>query len=215
MIVTCPSCSTRYIVDPKALGPTGRTVRCANCRHTWMQAPAADLPRPVDVEPPPDSVRPIPPGSNLPAFPETRRRPAAAIGWLAFVVVVLGGGAALVGFRDDIAAAWPPSVKLYDTVGLSVEAVGAGLTVTAKSSISADSPPVLVVDGVVRNVSGQPREVPRIKAVARSEAKQTLKSWTFTPGVLVLMPGETANFHAELGDPPRGATDLAVSFTTG
>ena len=217
MIVSCPSCSTRYIVDPKALGATGRMVRCANCKHTWMQAPPADMPKPVDLEPAPDSLRPIPPGSNLPAFPETRRTgPAQAIGWLAFLVVLLGGAAGLVGARNDVVELWPPAARLYDVVGLSVEGVGAGLEL--RNVISArreDGAPAIVVEGTVANVSGKPREVPRLKAVVKSAANQDLKNWTFTPTVPVLLPGETVNFKAELPDPPRGAANLAISFTAG
>src|SRR5581483_9463480 len=187
MIVTCPSCSTRYIVDPKALGPTGRMVRCAACKHTWMQAAPADLPKPVDVEPAPDSVRPIPPGSNLPAFPQPPKRAGHAVGWLVFVAVLLGGGAAIVGLRDGIVAAWPPAAKLYDMAGLSVETPGAGLELRNVSSTrKEDGPPAIVVEGTVANVSNRPREVPRLKAVVRSAAHQDLKNWTFTPGVLVL-----------------------------
>jgi predicted Zn finger-like uncharacterized protein len=216
MIVTCPSCSTRYIVDPKALGATGRMVRCANCKHTWMQPPPADMPKPVDLEPPPDSVRPIPPGSNLPAFPQPQRTgPAEAIGWLAFLVVLVGGAIGLYVGRNDVVYLWPPAARLYDVVGLSVETVGAGLELNANSSIREDGAPMLVVEGTVVNVSGKPREVPRLKAVARSAANQDLKNWTFTPSVPVLMPGETVNFRAELPDPPRGAANLAITFTAG
>ncbi|PCI33861.1 MAG: hypothetical protein COB54_02350 [Alphaproteobacteria bacterium] len=38
MILTCPECSARYVVDPKALLPNGRVVRCAKCKHSWTEA---------------------------------------------------------------------------------------------------------------------------------------------------------------------------------
>lgn len=39
MILTCPSCGTRYVVKDGAIPPAGRTVRCAQCKHSWHQEP--------------------------------------------------------------------------------------------------------------------------------------------------------------------------------
>lgn len=37
MILTCPECKSRYVVNPTALMPSGRTVRCAKCSHNWFE----------------------------------------------------------------------------------------------------------------------------------------------------------------------------------
>lgn len=42
MLIICPNCATSYDLDPAALGPAGRNVRCVRCRETWL-ARAEDM----------------------------------------------------------------------------------------------------------------------------------------------------------------------------
>lgn len=67
MLISCPNCATNFSVPDKALGATGRTLKCAKCGHKWHQ----DAPRPEDdfgldedsfpPPPPPEPVMAAPP----------------------------------------------------------------------------------------------------------------------------------------------------------
>jgi predicted Zn finger-like uncharacterized protein len=93
MLVVCPSCSASYRLNAAALGPDGRTVRCAACRATWFVAAAAeDEPAPAEAAgaetagalaetvaeptgPPPEPVKAVT-SEVVPAAVETAPRPA-------------------------------------------------------------------------------------------------------------------------------------------
>src|SRR6185437_2832494 len=111
MIVTCPVCSTRYLVDPRALGSAGRLVRCANCSHTWQQAPPEDAPRRIDLVAPQPELAGAPGGRvQLPALPPQRRRSAALLFPLLALFVLIGAtGAGLWLARAEVVNYWPPA----------------------------------------------------------------------------------------------------------
>ncbi|KQN24746.1 hypothetical protein ASE86_00070 [Sphingomonas sp. Leaf33] len=81
MILECTQCSSRYLVPDTAIGPDGRTVRCANCRHSWFQPPAMmDLSaaaRAAAYEPEAPAPQPVVATPAPVAAPVAAPRPAA------------------------------------------------------------------------------------------------------------------------------------------
>lgn len=79
MILECTQCHMRYLVADSAIGPAGRTVRCAGCRHSWFQPPAMlDLGTTAAVTPPPEPVRVAQPAMAEADAPRARPAPVEA-----------------------------------------------------------------------------------------------------------------------------------------
>lgn len=86
MLLICPSCNARYLVADTVIGPAGRRVRCATCKHVWFQdAPQEVAQRDLvavsagtrqrEAEPPapryaptPAAAAPAPTQPDLPAY---------------------------------------------------------------------------------------------------------------------------------------------------
>ena len=222
MILSCPSCSTRYLVDPLAIGADGRQVRCARCGHVWRQAPP-----PEEVLPPTDAeeeapilrgparARTLPPGSNLPALREPPRRRASGLAWLALALVVAGGIGALFAFRQQFVAIWPPASKLYRLAGIDgAEKLGQGLDIRdVKFERKTEAGrAVLLVTGQVVNSTQGVRPAPRLRVAIGDEAKKELVHWTVPLAKERLAPGEATEFSTRLPDPPANARSLSVTF---
>ncbi len=136
MQITCPACAATYEV-PEALLVPGRRARCARCGHEWE--PSANAPPPApeipEAAPAPDSF-PLIPETPLvatsarmiatPGIPP-RRRPGVAIwlGWAASLAIVVYAGYAAAHHRGAVMRSWPPSIRLYDALGLTAPAAPA------------------------------------------------------------------------------------------
>src|SRR5579863_602976 len=109
MILVCPACHTRYQVADRAVSrPSGRTVRCANCGHSWHHMIPAPVSRLRD-DPPPL------PAAALAAIiaPPPRHRRGAGLGTLFIVLLLIAGLAGAYFGRERIVALWPQSARLY------------------------------------------------------------------------------------------------------
>ena len=147
MRIVCPSCQAAYEV-PESLLVGGKSVRCAKCATTWAPLPPPAPPlapaeaAPDDWPPPLPELGPVPQlrpeprlggyrGRNIdtaddarppPRDDETEPPPPPRRGvlaaWLLSLLVLVALIWAAVAFRAGIVAAWPPSARLYDMLGL-------------------------------------------------------------------------------------------------
>ena len=235
MILTCPSCDTRYSVDGSKFPPGGRTVRCAKCGHSWHQAPEVAAEPELPPEPPPvaqPQERAPEPASNAPtesfssptrtyAPPTATAEPrvplasrlAVVAGWIGLIAVVLLIGASAVRYRQDIAVIWPQSAGVYSTLGLKVNASGIDFREVRYRRESEDGQAVLAVTGMIVNAGGRELPVPQTVRVTLSDINNhELYHWTFKPNAMVLKAGQSVPFTTRLSSPPAAARHLEVRF---
>ena len=221
MILSCPECSTRYVVDPAAIGPSGRTVRCTRCSHSWVEPPppvedfvisreATDrLPPPVDF-----SQRARPRGTNLPALPGAPRSRAPIVLWTILILFLIGVASVAVWQRDTVIARVPAAESIYDLVGLGPPPPGAGLALeNVRQKIETlDGVKTLRIEGEIVNNTEKPRDVPRMLGVLLDGAGKEVKRWEFAPPMPKLLHNERAPFSTELVNPPDTASEVRVTF---
>jgi len=221
MILACPACSTRYKVDRAAIGPRGRTVKCAHCGHQWAQPAMAVKPEedtPIDVRRIVSAAE-VARGAtkNLPISAVARQaRYVSAAGWITLAVVISVLGATLWLGRAQLVDTWPAMARLYDAVGIEAEKipVGTGLDIQGLTTrrVSDEATPLLVLEGEVLNVTDKSLPVPPITATLRDVANNVVQHLTFDVGVKALEPQERVSFETRFPNPPNAAADVEVFF---
>ena len=236
MIVVCPECKTRYLVDPRALGAGGRRVRCAQCSHTWHHQPppealaelktvaappsAESAGRGERIEPQfdrPPLAEPQEPEHRiqLPAIAQPRRRPWVAVGWVVLLALVGLAAGGAVWERDAVIRSWPPSARLYALFGLAVPRAGDVLKVTAQARRDEENGvPRLVIEGEVANISPEAQSVPKLKVELKDAGDHVVQSWSFDVSTDRLLPGATVPFTTSVARPSDAATDMSVTFAS-
>lgn len=223
MILTCPSCSTRYLVDPAAVGPEGREVRCVKCGHQWFEVASPpplllDQPMAEDANrsesAPGMEAEQAPPGAvRLPAVrPPPRRR--GSLGWILLAVFVLLVPGGLYAGREQVMQVLPQTRPLYQQVGLYQPPQPPPPLVVRNvaPAFKRDGETLsIVVTGEVFNPAAVAQDLPGLRIGLRDADRRELRHWTLTLPAPRLEPGATMTFASEQPAPAE-ARDLEVTF---
>jgi predicted Zn finger-like uncharacterized protein len=270
MLISCPSCTTSFSVPDKALGASGRTLKCAKCGHKWFQSPLPAEPEPVEddfdldldldgpslsaspspravaraaepdyeFEPPPipdlgnrvDAARrrdeepdlldegpqPIP---EVFAQPSDGGKKGTAGLWVLLLLLLIGGlGGAAFYFQDKLIEVVPEANEILSQAGLRREKPGAGLQLRSAGTPERfvhNEIEVLIVRGVIANVTDRVRTVPTMKLVLVDKDKQVVQEKVSQPPVTALEPQGTASFKIMLERPDPNAVEVNVVFVEG
>jgi hypothetical protein len=136
------------------------------------------------------------------------------IGIAAVVVLIALGAGAFFG-RSFIINLWPGAAEIYSMVSIGGDELGAGLDIRdVKSSREVESGvDVLVVRGVVANITEEDRMVPMIRVALYDGAGEEVQHVLATPLKNRLQPGTTIGFSAKLSEPSALARRLEVTFS--
>lgn len=232
MILTCPSCSTRYLTDAAKFA-RGRTVRCGTCGHSWYQAPPRDATRQLSA---PEAYGSrsmgattgggLGPAMDLSAPAPRRKTPsmsggaAVIAGWAVLGIFLAGIAGGLILFKDQVIAAWPKAATAYNRLAGGASATGLDIrNLDYARAADANGAPVIRVRGEVVNVSQAAQQVPAVRVELQDGDRRQVSSLTIDLPTKYLQPLASSTFSAELTELPpgllSGTGDLTVAVRFG
>lgn len=227
MIVTCPSCETKYRASDEALEARGGKVRCASCNHVWVvEEDALTLEKAVDAdptsesepisEPEPSFSEPAQPHAKIRQREEAKRRKArllteaTAWGGIAACFAVLSASAWF--FKGSVVEMFPATSSAYAAMGATINPYGLEVRELEVQRAQGSSLPALIIEGEVHNISDRNRDTLPLRAALLDDNGAVLVEWMVILESPELPPEGRERFRTELPDPPDGAREVKVVF---
>ena len=230
MIITCPSCSTRFQIGDSALGPAGRRVRCAKCGENWWQDPVpeaaeeqASTTETVDVPAIPEQPVEDPEREQRVEWPEIRSDPpfwqmsdrGVSAGWLllGLLIASIGAGGWL-GHRQ-VVDMWPKSERLYTALGFPSSSPQPAFDMRETRVSWEEAGALLLVEGRLTNIAPENLSFPEVRLVLRDSAGAALSAIPMRPDGGIPRPekvesGEGVKISGEILGVPAEAVEAAI-----
>ena len=224
MIITCPNCSKRYLVEDGSIDKVGRQVQCVSCDSAWFFKPnpaAKEL----------DQVH-----LDLIGVRSSAQNSSAGInlGWLLlFITVFILGVGAFVA-RQPIMQYWPTSHVFYQTIGLGLAPSQEGLQFDNLRPMiePTEHGQRLLLTGTILNEGNDVREVEALSVIVKGDCAQAtfweraintyirhgsddqcqLEKWSYEPSESKIYPGERVSFETSSSKFLKGAKSIQVQF---
>jgi predicted Zn finger-like uncharacterized protein len=226
MILTCPQCAKRYLVDENT-NKQSRVVRCASCKFSWTQEFLLS------------SIEAVAPEnknfSGVDSYPIKKKR-KRFLGLALFILTILIITITLLLIRKPISENWPTTTRFFTRIGMPVEFPGIGLSlenvhleqggqsmlhamaiqgeVVNKSSQVLHVPTIhITIYGKCMNISWISRLISRLRNNKPKDPNHCiLASWSLDLSENRLFPNERTLFITQSKDLVVNSTDITVNF---
>jgi predicted Zn finger-like uncharacterized protein len=224
MIISCPTCATRYDLPAGRLADDGTMIKCASCGTSWLEARAIEVatapPRqqPTVIEhgfEPDQEVRRLVEASREAeeAFAlKLRHRRRRRLGWAIFALAALSPLVPALAFPETVVRLAPASIVLYERLGREVNIYGLELRNVEMQHLVSDGTRVLTVKGEIVNITSGERKIPSLRFGLRDAAGNEVYDWTVDSTARPLRGGESTTFVTRIATPPEAARNVEIRF---
>lgn len=223
MLITCPSCETRYDLPASRFGADGTMIKCASCGHSWLEAraveiatvPARQVPAIIEHDESDSEIRRLVEASReaREAFAvrqRARRRGQAA--WLAFGLALVSPLVMAAAWPERVVTFAPATIDAYAAMGREVNIYGLDIRELELQHLIDGDVRVLAVKGEIANIAGSERKIPWLRFSLRDASGAEVYHWLLDTGARPLRQGESTEFVTRLAAPPEAARNVEIRF---